>query len=66
MSNPEHGPVLTGAQPSVGKHVMALVEGLVRDADALRIKVEPLPGGGRVIDAGINCPGGIEAGRRIT
>lgn len=66
MSNPEHGPVLTGAQPSVGKHVMALVEGLVRDADALRIKVDALPGGGRVIDAGINVPGGIEAGRRIT
>ena len=66
MSNPEHGPVLAGAQPSVGKHVMALVDGMVRDADALRIGIEPLPGGGRVIDAGINVPGGIEAGRRIT
>ena len=58
MSTAEHGPVLTGAQPSVGKHVQALVDGLVRDADALRIKVDALPGGGRVIDAGIHCHGG--------
>ncbi|MBU1849064.1 MAG: methenyltetrahydromethanopterin cyclohydrolase [Gammaproteobacteria bacterium] len=66
MSNPEHGPVLTGAQPSLGTQVMSLVDGLVRDADALRVKVDALPGGGRVVDAGINCPGGLEAGRRIT
>ena len=50
MSTAEHGPVLTGAQPSVGRYVMDLVEGLVRDADALRIKVDALPGGGRVIN----------------
>ena len=50
MSHPANtshqSPVLTGAQPSVGRHVQALVDGLVRDADALRIKVDTLPGGG--------------------
>ena len=34
--------MLTGAQPSVGKHVMALVEGLVRDADAVERIIEQI------------------------
>jgi methenyltetrahydromethanopterin cyclohydrolase len=41
------------------------VQALVRDADILRVKVARLSNGARVIDAGIACPGGIEAGRLI-
>jgi methenyltetrahydromethanopterin cyclohydrolase len=41
------------------------VEALVRDADALRLRVTQGPGGVRMIDAGADAPGSIEAGRRI-
>ena len=42
-----------------------LVEALVRDAQSLRIEVSRLANGTRVIDAGIACAGGLEAGRLI-
>jgi methenyltetrahydromethanopterin cyclohydrolase len=51
--------------PSVNRLAAPLVERLIRDADALRIRVERSETGAVVIDAGIDCPGGIEAGRRI-
>ena len=53
-------------RPSVNLLTVPLVEGLVRDAQALRITVERSEAGAAIIDAGIDCPGGIEAGRRIT
>jgi hypothetical protein len=52
----------TMARPSVNLLTVPLVEGLVRDAQALRITVERSAGGRCIIDAGIDCPGGIEAG----
>lgn len=42
-----------------------LVETLVRDADALRLGLDRLSNGTRVIDAGIDSVGGLEAGRVI-
>ena len=53
-------------RPSVNLLTVPLVEGLVRDAQALRITVERSEAGAAIIDAGIDCPGGIEVGRRIT
>jgi methenyltetrahydromethanopterin cyclohydrolase len=42
-----------------------LVERLISDAASLRIAVETTPEGCTVVDAGIACAGGIEAGLRI-
>lgn len=41
------------------------VDALVNDAQAYRVRVQQLDNGTRVIDAGIDCHGGIEAGRLI-
>src|SRR4249920_2082450 len=51
--------------PSVNTLAAPLVEALVRDAASLRLVVERMPNGCTVVDAGIGCRGGIEAGRRI-
>jgi methenyltetrahydromethanopterin cyclohydrolase len=42
-----------------------MVESLVADANILRLGVERLTNGCRVVDAGINAKGSLEAGRRI-
>jgi methenyltetrahydromethanopterin cyclohydrolase len=42
-----------------------LVETLVEEAKALRLGISNLSNGTRVIDAGIECAGGLEAGRLI-
>ena len=39
---------------------------LIDDAAGLRIDVETPPEGYRLVDAGIGCTGGLEAGRLIT
>jgi methenyltetrahydromethanopterin cyclohydrolase len=52
-------------RPSINRIVQPLVRQLVADADALRIGVAQAPDGATIIDAGIDCVGGIEAGRRI-
>ncbi len=44
---------------------LPLVEALVEDADRLRLKVVRLANGVRLVDAGIEAVGGLEAGRRI-
>ena len=54
-----------GSHPSVGRRSAPLVASLVADADALRLKLERTGSGALIIDAGIEAPGGIEAGRRI-
>ncbi len=51
--------------PSVNRRAAPLVERLVEDAEALRIAVERPEPGYTLVDAGIGCPGGIEAGLRI-
>lgn len=51
--------------PSINQLTQPLVDQLVSDADALRVGVSKLDNGCRIIDAGINFPGGLEAGRII-
>ncbi|WP_020161316.1 MULTISPECIES: methenyltetrahydromethanopterin cyclohydrolase [Methylobacter] len=50
---------------SVNKLTQPLVKQLIDNADKLRIHVEKLANGCTIVDAGINVPGGIEAGRII-
>jgi methenyltetrahydromethanopterin cyclohydrolase len=50
---------------SLNERAAALADRLAGDADALRITVQELPGGTRVIDCGSAVPGGLEAGRRF-
>jgi len=50
---------------SVNAACQPLVERLVTDAQALQLKVSTLSNGTRIVDAGINCVGGLEAGRLI-
>lgn len=50
---------------SVNASCQPLVEQLVADAQALQLEVSTLSNGTRIIDAGINYVGGLEAGRLI-
>ena len=50
---------------SVNAACQPLVESLIADAQALQLEVSTLSNGTRIIDAGINCVGGLEAGRLI-
>lgn len=51
--------------PSLNKLSSPLVEKLIDTAAALRLKITTLDNGTTVVDAGIDAPGGIEAGRII-
>lgn len=50
---------------SVNAACQPLVENLVENAQALQLEVSALSNGTRIIDAGIKCVGGLEAGRLI-
>lgn len=52
-------------RPSVNSLAAPGVDALIRDATSLRVHASKAPNGAMVVDAGINCPGGLEAGRRI-
>lgn len=52
------------AQPSLNRLAAPLVRRLIDDADALRLAVGRTEGAA-IVDAGIACRGGLEAGRRI-
>src|SRR4051794_41480565 len=54
-----------GSRPSVGRLAAPLVEALADEAQALRLAVRRTVAGARLIDAGIDAAGGIEAGRGI-
>ena len=51
--------------PSVNRLALPLTETLLGDAKALRLGVERSGKGCTIVDAGIQHPGGIEAGRRV-
>jgi len=51
---------------SVNKLTQPLVQELIDNADKLRLGVQKLENGCTIIDAGIDVPGGLEAGRIIT
>ena len=50
---------------SVNKASQPLVDQLVIDAKALQLEINTLSNGTRIVDAGVNCTGGLEAGRLI-
>ncbi len=50
---------------SVNAACQPLVESLVENAQALQLEISTLENGTRIVDAGINCVGGLEAGRLI-
>jgi methenyltetrahydromethanopterin cyclohydrolase len=52
-------------RPSINQLTAPLVASLVADADILRLAVERLENGCRIVDAGIKARGSLEAGRRI-
>lgn len=58
------------AQPihsvSLNRRAAPLVQRLIDEAASLRVQVERAPSGATIVDAGIECPGGIAAGLLIT
>jgi len=58
-------PAFAGSPLSVNREAAALVQRLVDEADRLRVSVRTEAGGVRLIDAGIEAPGSLEAGRLI-
>lgn len=56
---------LLGHGVSLNQRASSLVRRLIDDAPGLRIKVERGAAGAIIVDAGIDCVGGIEAGRLI-
>lgn len=56
---------MTERRLSLNALTAPLVDALVADAGLLRVAVRELENGARLIDAGIEVPGGLEAGRRI-
>lgn len=50
---------------SVNQLAKPLVQELINKSDALRVRVGEFSNGARYIDAGIDCTGGLEAGRVI-
>lgn len=50
---------------SVNAACQPLVDRLIADAEALQLQISTLENGTRIVDAGINCVGGLEAGRLI-
>jgi methenyltetrahydromethanopterin cyclohydrolase len=58
-------PVLHGTTLSVNQRAQALLERLLREADALRLRVQRHAGGCVIVDAGIEAPGSVEAGLLI-
>ena len=50
---------------SVNKYSQPLLKKLIENANKLRVDVQKIKNGCTIVDAGINVPGGIEAGRII-
>jgi methenyltetrahydromethanopterin cyclohydrolase len=44
---------------------LRIAESMAARAEALKIAVQEIPGGGRVIDCGVDAPGGFEAGLEL-
>ncbi len=56
---------LASSSLSVNAQVVPWVDRLLRDADALRVQVRRDDSGACIVDAGIEAPGGIDAGLLI-
>lgn len=53
------------SRPSINRLAAPLVSALIEDSDRLRLGLDRLDNGCLLVDAGIEAPGGLEAGRRI-
>jgi methenyltetrahydromethanopterin cyclohydrolase len=53
------------ADISINELAAPLVETLLRDAASLQLSAYRLDNGTRIVDAGVHCPGSLEAGLRI-
>ncbi len=51
---------------NLNERAQKLADAMIADAGELKIEVREGGGGARVVDVGINAPGGLEAGRRLT
>ena len=49
----------------LNERAAAIADAMVEDAAALRVSVSTLDGGARLLDCGIDAPGGLEAGRLL-
>jgi len=56
---------MSGAGLGLNERAWRIAEDMVANADELRVAVRTLPGGARVIDAGIDTPGGYGAGLAV-
>ena len=56
---------MSGASLGLNERAWRIAEDMMANADALRVVVSTLPGGARVIDAGIDTPGGYGAGLAV-
>ena len=65
MNKPDRAAETLRGRASINATAQPHVEALVHDAARLRIGVETHSTGCRIVDAGIEHPGGLEAGRRI-
>ncbi len=59
------GDAISTNWPSVNAVCQPLIHQIIADAEVLQLEITRLSNGTRIIDAGINCFGGLEAGRRI-
>jgi methenyltetrahydromethanopterin cyclohydrolase len=50
----------------INERARAIVERVREDAEALRVAVTTLPGGARVLDAGVEAAGGLDAGLAVS
>ena len=61
----EHPAPLAACPLSVNAHVQPWVDRLLRDADALRVRLLRDASGAQIVDAGIDAPGSVAAGLLI-
>ena len=55
----------SGGELGVNERAWLIADAMAKNAAALRVAVRQLPGGARVIDAGIDATGGFGAGRAL-
>src|SRR5881296_2458664 len=56
----------SGGELGLNERAWQIADAMATNAVALRIAVRKLPGGARVIDAGVDVPGGLGAGRALS
>src|SRR5256886_10931208 len=55
----------SGGELGLNERAWQIADAMAKNAAALRVAVRQLPGGARVIDAGIDATGGFGAGRAL-